>query len=373
MTLNQETPAPDTPPELLRGVLHLFVAFDWGDEIDLARAAELVPGQQPELARRRRTPSSMGYRPTPLRVALPWTRFPGLPVGYEGAANLTLFDLGAVSLRWQLPFRLSADELGALADRLADNTLIEDWARPLVAGLFEQLRPAITNPQWSPLSEEYVVFQFHPGFGVAPPAELLGPESPWLARLLRLEPAPLSADELREATRLYLRYSTRDIFVAEWGAAVLCDDDCEETLQTVELVNLQLLEYRHIDERLDSQLAEAYRAVPLLAGRWFPLWRSQARKLRALGELRVEANRLFERTGNVLKLVGDQYLARVYRLLADRFHLAAWERNIRESLDVLDRVYQVVADQGATLRAEALEITIVVLIAFEIGMALWRH
>src|SRR5436853_4433262 len=38
------------------------------------------------------------------------------------------------------------------------------------------------------------------------------------------------------------------------------------------------------------------------------------------------------RSGNVLKLVGDQYLARVYRMLAGRFHLENWEQSIQRKL-----------------------------------------
>ena len=98
-----------------------------------------------------------------------------------------------------------------------------------------------------------------------------------------------------------------------------------------------------------------------------------AQPLRRLGELKVEANGLFERTGNVLKLVGDQYLARVYRLVADRFHLTEWEESIQRKLEVAEGVYQVFSDQAATNRTEFLEIIVIFLIFFEILLALFRH
>jgi uncharacterized Rmd1/YagE family protein len=95
--------------------------------------------------------------------------------------------------------------------------------------------------------------------------------------------------------------------------------------------------------------------------------------MRQLGELKVEANALFERTGNVLKLVGDSYLARVYRLVDTRFHLDAWEKNIQRKLEVAEGVYQVVADQASSFRGEFLELIVVLLIALEIVMAFVRH
>jgi uncharacterized Rmd1/YagE family protein len=88
----------------------------------------------------------------------------------------------------------------------------------------------------------------------------------------------------------------------------------------------------------------------------------------------VEASNLFERTGNVLKLVGDQYLARLYNLLATRFHLREWERSIRGKLEVIERVYQVLSDQVEAFRGEVLEILVIILILIEILLAIFmRH
>jgi hypothetical protein len=195
----------------------------------------------------------------------------------------------------------------------------------------------------------------------------------WLAGLVRLESGPLSPEEITEALRLYIRYSPQDLFIPDWAAAVLIDQDCDETLQTIEFANLQLLEFRHIDNRLDGSLTVAYQLIHSLAQSRLPFWRSHGRALRVLGELKVEANGLFERTENVLKLVGDQYLARVYRLVEGRFHLHEWEQSIQRKLEVAEGVYRVVSDQTDTFRAEFLELTVVLLIVLEVLLALFRH
>ena len=67
----------------------------------------------------------------------------------------------------------------------------------------------------------------------------------------------------------------------------------------------------------------------------------------------------------------DQYLARLFGVLAGRFHLDVWGRDVRESLSVLESIYHVLADQSATYRAEFLEILINLLIAVELVIALW--
>jgi hypothetical protein len=358
----------------LSGMLHTYVAFDWGEEMDLDQARRLVPAEIRDLPRRRRTPSSIAYRPPPLRFALPNVPLE-LPESGSVLASCeaTVFDFAAASVAFHVPFALPAESLSRLAGWLADPTPLLHAARAALSPLHEKLLPALHDPLWSDdLSEEYVIFQLAPNCPFDP-AFLLGDGAGWVAGLTRLESGPLSEEEVREAVRLHLSYSPADLFVPDWAAAVLLDQDCDETLQTIEFANLQLLEFRHIDNRLDDALTEASRLAETARRKRVPFWRSYYRPLRKLGELRVEANGLFERTGNVLKLLGDQYLARVYRLVATRFHLREWERNIQRKLDVAEGVYQVVSDQAATYRTEFLEIVVIVLITVEIALSLLRH
>jgi hypothetical protein len=370
--------APEPPGgAVLSGRLHVYVAFDWGDEIDLERAGRLAPGAALALSRRPRTPSSFTYKPPPLRfrlapVALELPK--GQPTTAE-AAEATVFDFAAVSVAFRVPFRMTAAELSALAGHLAapaTGAALIQAARAAVGPLHDKLLPAIHEPLWKDdLWEEYFVFQFPPGEPLTPDL-LLGERAGWLAGLLRLEDQSLSAEEAAEAVRLPLRYGRHDLFLPDWAAAVLLDHEreCDETLQTVEFANLQLLEYRHIDDRLDTALAGASRL--LRRGR-LPFWRSHAAPLRVLGELKVEANGLFERTGNVLKLIGDQYLARVYSLLATRFHLREWEASIGRKLEVIEGLYKVVSDQTVTFRMEFMEAVVIGLILLEVLLAVFRH
>jgi hypothetical protein len=364
---------PDGPPALA-GTLHVFVAFDWGDEVDLERARSLAPAGQQELPRRRRTPSSITYRPPPLRFVLGPTTL-DLPVlgPTPVHAEATVFDFAAVSVALRVPFRLPAADLVRLAGGLADTGPLVRAARAAVGPLHRTLLPAVSKPVWrDDLSEEYLVFHLPPGEPLQP-AALLDGRAGLLAGVVRLEDGPLSEEEVAEALRLHLGYSPADLFVPDWAAALLLDRDCEETLQVIEFANLQLLEYRYIDNRLDDSLAAAYRLTGQESRSWRAFFRGHGRALRALGELKVEANGLFERTGNVLKLVGDQYLARVYRLLAARFHLREWERNILRKLETAEGVYQVLSDQANTYRTDLMEVIVILLILLEIILALFHR
>lgn len=360
-----------TPETTFHGTLHLYIAFDWGDEVDLDQAQRLAPATWRVLPRRPRTPSSIAYHPSPLRFDLARVPVELTELGTaQATAEATVFDFAAVSVAMHVPFALNSTQLRNLAGGLSQTEALVDAARRALEPLHRQLAGAIVRPARSDLTEEYVVFEIQPDASMGRVEQLPESRGEWLAGLVRLESGALSADEVREALRQRMSYSPDDLLVVEWSAAALVDRECEETLQVIEFANLQLLEFREIDQRLDNELLRAYDLIHPLTRTRLPYWRSHARPLRMLGDLRIEANAVFERTNNALKLVGDQYLARLYRLCAARFHLEEWSRGIEHSLDAVEGAYQVLSDQGAMYRTELLEIIIIVLILFEIVMAM---
>jgi hypothetical protein len=353
--------------------IHLALAFDIGDEIDLDRARKILQGEPGQLPRRRRTPESFGYRPAPIRVELApdgiylpgeWS-FRSPPRG-----ELTLFDFGAISLSVQFPMNTTPAALQSLAGKLAESSALTDAARRLLAPWLERIRPAVYDFAISDLSEEYIVFQLWDCR-----AHVLAKRTEWIAGLARLESEELSAEEVREATRLSLSYTPNDLVVLDWAAGVVADPECSDTLQIIEFANVQLLEFRHIDDRLDDRLEAAYRLIRLERGRgWLPVrWRLHGDAVRQIRELEIEATSLFERVDNSLKLIGDHYLARVFEVAGARFHLRGWQQSIRRKLETVGNVYDLLVQQAGGQRMEALEITVVFLIALEIMLAILRH
>jgi uncharacterized Rmd1/YagE family protein len=67
--------------------------------------------------------------------------------------------------------------------------------------------------------------------------------------------------------------------------------------------------------------------------------------------------------------LGDQYLARVYRLVSQRFHLEAWDASIMRKLQTLESIYGKMSDRAGTRRMELLEWIIIVLIAISIALS----
>src|SRR5207245_1411105 len=185
------------------------------------------------------------------------------------------------------------------------------------------------------------------------------------ARILRSERATLSDQEVHDALGHRISFGSQDVTVIDWDAALIADREAEDVRAVLEFANVELLEMRFLDQQLDDALDESYET---LSRRRYRLWRPGTSRadLRRVGQLQVDNAVLFEGVNNALKLLGDQYLARVYRLTSDRFHLAEWDASILRKLQALENIYGKMSDVAATYRMEILEWIIILLIALEI-------
>jgi hypothetical protein len=75
---------------------------------------------------------------------------------------------------------------------------------------------------------------------------------------------------------------------------------------------------RYLDQQLDVALEQAWETLPRQTWWRFALPGAAGPDLRRIGTLQVESAVIFEGVNNALKLLGDQYLARVYRLVGTR-------------------------------------------------------
>jgi hypothetical protein len=163
-----------------------------------------------------------------------------------------------------------------------------------------------------------------------------------------------------------LSFGLNDATLIDTDVTLLFDPEGEDVRAVIEFANTQLLEMRYLDVQLDEALERAYDLLGQWRGprRFLPSPYGAA--LRRLGRLQLDAAVLFEQVTNALKLIGEQYLTRVYGLVSRRFHLAEWDVSISRKLQTLDSIYGKMADRAASLRMELLEWIIIVLIAVSI-------
>ena len=194
-----------------------------------------------------------------------------------------------------------------------------------------------------------------------------------LAQALRFETRALSAEQQQDALSQRLSYYESDLLLVDWNSAIIYDEDYEDTASVLELLNVELLEARYIDSELDGRIQE-YAQLVHSHKQWPLPFRTPFRPaVRDLTELRVESALLTERVGNSLKLIGDLYLARVYAVAAERFHLQEWDDIVSQKLDMIDQFYQLITDRVRTAQSQTLELAVIALILIELFLAIFRH
>lgn len=354
----------------ISGTCHAFFAYDIALAVRLDSAATLC-SQETErevLSGKRRTPSSFQYHPTPVKVIQQGEPIKFGTVETSPRVELTIFDFGAVSVAYQIPVTCGLEGLRSISDQLYENQALMQDSRKRVADLLWSIRDAVDKPHIADFVEDYAIFEIRKAGGGADPDALIAANRQLLAQILRSEKSELSEQEVAEALSSRIGYSPREATIVDWNAAiVLFQEDAEDTRAVLEYANVELLEMRNLDNQLDDVLDKSYqqfqRPERLIR---FGL---PSRGIRRISELQVDSAILFEGVNNALKLVGDQYLARLYRCAAERLHLPEWDASIIRKLETAESIYQKLTDRQTTRRMEALEIIVIVLILLEIVLA----
>ena len=134
----------------LQGILHVFIAFDWGEEIQLDAARQLWPARSGDLVRRLRTPSTISYHPAPLEFQLPPIELDLPEMGrVQATVEATAFDFGAVSVALRVPFSLTPSSLTRVAASLAEpESLVAQPRRPVTLCIIRCCRPSASHCCW---------------------------------------------------------------------------------------------------------------------------------------------------------------------------------------------------------------------------------
>ncbi|MGD2153907.1 MAG: hypothetical protein PVG79_11625 [Gemmatimonadales bacterium] len=355
-----------------QGTVHVLAAFDVAPYIDLAECERRVMAgtDRKHIARKRRALEYFEYRPAPLRIAhetevIQVGRHETVPT-----ADLVVYDFGAISVGYTIPFQGDLTELAALSSEIYDSQLLPQAARHVVEGIIGALGGSTRGFRVADVVEDYVIFHVR-AFGQPVTNEQLAlDQAEAIARILRAEDGPLSSQEVEDATSHRIAFTSADLAVLDWNATLLYGQDVEDLRTVIEFANVQLLEMRYLDRQLDDALEESYSMVSRRRQLFKPLLHPYRKDARRIARLQVDAAILFERVTNALKVFGEEYLARVYRMTATRLHLAAWDVSAIRKLGTLDSIYMKLSDESAARRLEILEWIIVALIAASIALPL---
>jgi hypothetical protein len=352
-----------------KGTCYAIFTYDIGSSINLEEADRriIASTERGRLRHKARAPQYFEYRPAPLRLMQEGGTLTVADYSSSPTVEVMVYDFGAVTITYRFALDGPFDNLLELSEALYEHEQLLMESRARVEQLIHTILPAVERPKIAAEVEDYLIFEIN---GCAPfqDTPLWVSREAELARILRGERTPLSDQEIRDAVSCRISFGTDDAALIDWHAAVLFGKDMDDVRAVLEFANVELLEMRMLDEQLDQSLDQGYEALSRKP-RLLSLPGSYDKNTTLIAQLQVDGALLFERVTNTLKLLGDQYLARVYRLASQRFHLEDWNASILRKLETLESIYGKMSDRAGTRRMELLEWIIIVLIAVSIAVS----
>src|SRR5690606_1712993 len=123
------------------------------------------------------------------------------------------------------------------------------------------------------------------------------------------------------------QYAKDDLVVIDWNSAIVFEPSGQKDITDVlEFALTHLLEVRYYDDLLDHRRSELDDEIERkrqgsLTGRYGKLARDANTKF-------IECSEFIERVDNSLKVVGDFYLAVIFRGAIRRFRILDWQMSI---------------------------------------------
>ena len=350
----------------MQGEVVYLYAFDVASEIVTARILEVM-SKRPEPAQIRRDRSLPKDVPLyrPLRVGLP-----PLVSSVGGAAIsvvVRIYEVGVVTVEMREPF--TAGDLRELHGYHnptdASGTNLDDLAQLICRDVCNAIPEALIGPSSPRAPEAYTVFCVTSIDGAAVASWMRARRRDIAGLLTETPPERLSDEQVAEVLRIGANFEVTDQVVIDWDAALVVDltGYVDDVVYVLELANLQLEEFRVMDERLDAYLNRAYVDVE---SRRLSLFRLNDPVLRSLRSFRVDVAKLADEVTHISKLIGDWYLARVYLGARDRFYLNEWRRSVEDRVTQLDSLYSVFQADVNDRRMLLLETLIVLLFLVDI-------
>src|SRR5882672_3914345 len=241
----------------MKGSVAYFYAFDVANEIRTSQVREVL-SQKPFPYQIRLGAAAPRDVPvySPLTIRL--TPFPC--AANVGAVSLQtevkVFEIGALSISYEIAFDVPtlADLVPYHQFKVGDEPLAL-LAERLALQVADSIKEAMRKPNSDrPVVEAYTAFCVSDLGGVSVP-DWVASQKEAIAGLLNEEPTPgkLARQQIEETFEQFLSYTRDDFAVIDWDAALASNAavSVDDVLFMLELANLQLEEYKLLDDRLD--------------------------------------------------------------------------------------------------------------------------
>ncbi len=289
----------------------------------------------------------------------------GNPLDLEITAKIWHFGALSVTLSFEIPTSMTWNRLIELGNFLENDAnlhmLAKKRAEQIVQGMGPERLPSIS---WETY-EDYICYFFRKIDGCEKNALSIFERYDVFRLILSENNETLSEQTKKTISESTFQYSQDDLAVIDWNSALIIEPSGSlDIVDVIEFSLCQLLEMRYYDDLLDEKLSYLYSALEKKHLTMFHNYYSKLSKESA--QIYLEISDTVESVENSMKVVGDFYLAKIFRAVSQRLRFKDWQDSVDQKLSNLAQVSRLFVNESNEKRNQLLEIIIIVLIAIEV-------
>lgn len=350
------------------GKILLYRVFDIGMDIDLeSLQRKIASATAPQRFRLAKSSRAMIINNAPLSLTLETGthRILGITLEYEITSKIWHFGAISTAFHIAVPKDLEWNRLIELGAALENDHSLHELAVQRTTQIIQQFDPSRIPGLNLETYEDYIIYFFR-GLPGCESGALSALQVYDVARLILSETSEALSDQVKKAVADgAIQYGQNDLALINWNSAFIIEPTgIMDIPDTIEFALCQLLEMRYYDDLLDDKLASLYDA---LERKRLSVWETYSEKLsKEAAQRYLEISETVESVQNSLKVVGDFYLAQVFRTALTRFRFNDWRESVNQKLDNLAEISKLINSHINERRNQILEIIIIVLIAIEV-------
>lgn len=345
----------------ISGKILAYRVFDVGSDFNLDEVARnlanLSVAQRAKLSKPTR---SIHIANAPLSMSMGTAELQGLTF----AINVKIWAFGVISVIFEIDKVEKAwSDFINLGTFLESELQVTELAAEKAKSILRVLDPC-RKPEME-IFEDYLIYYFKALPGAEEDASAaLGLYD--VSKLLLTENTNDLSDQVKKMIREgVIQYNKNDLATVTWNSALIIEPSgVTDVADILEFALCQVLEMRYYDYVLEKKLSALYDALE--SKRW-GVWKNHAEILsEEAAKHYLEISETVENVENSLKVIGDFYLAQIFRAASLKFRFQDWRESVDQKLKNLAEISSLLNTNVNARRGHLLELVIVILIAIEI-------
>ncbi|WP_413288172.1 hypothetical protein [Bdellovibrio sp. HCB337] len=352
----------------MNGRILIYRVFDIGRDVNLEAVQKVFETtSQAQRFRLNRSSKAMIINNAPLSLNIESCKYDALghPLDLEISAKIWHFGALSITLSFGIPDSISWNRLIELGNFLENDMNLHNLAKQKVEQILMSINPdRIQTTSWETY-EDYICYFFKKLDGCEKNAmEIFNRYD--IFRLILSENNENLSDQIKKTILdSTFQYSNDDIAVIDWNSALIIEPSGSlDIVDTIEFCLCQLLEMRYYDDLLDEKLTYLYSALERKRFNIFQDYYSRLSKEAA--KIYLDIADTVESVENSMKVVGDFYLAKIFRAASQRLRFKDWRDSVDQKLENLAQISKLFVSESHEKKNQLLEIIIIVLIAIEV-------